>query len=122
MASDSSFGNNGCFVIESIKKGRTLYVIASNGMGWEHVSVHVLDGKEQRTPTWREMCFIKDLFWDGEDVVIQYHPMKSEYVNNHPFTLHLWRPTELMIPRPPPDTSRRPAGEAYSLQSSSWLR
>ena len=38
------------------------------------------------------MCFIKDLFWDGEDVVVQYHPAKSEYVNIANFCLHLWRP------------------------------
>jgi hypothetical protein len=47
------------------------------------------------------MCFIKDLFWDAEDVVIQYHPAKSEYVNMHENTLHLWRPVGKEIPTPP---------------------
>jgi hypothetical protein len=37
------------------------------------------------------MCFVKGLFWDDEDVAIQFHPAKSEYVNFHPFALHLWR-------------------------------
>jgi hypothetical protein len=55
---------------------------------WEHVSVSA--GK--RTPTWEEMCWIKDLFWNEHECVVQYHPPRSEYVNCHPFCLHLWRP------------------------------
>ena len=47
------------------------------------------------------MCEIKDLFWDAEDCVIQYHPPKSDYVNNHSHVLHMWRPTEGEIQRPP---------------------
>lgn len=46
------------------------------------------------------MCFVKDLFWDGEDAVMQLHPPKSNYVNNHPHCLHLWRPTQAVIPMP----------------------
>ncbi len=54
---------------------------------WQHVSVSL----PRRCPTWGEMERVKQLFW-GEDVnVVQYHPKKSEYVNNHPFTLHLWK-------------------------------
>ena len=34
----------------------------------------------------------KALFWDEDDCVIQYHPPRSEYVNNHQNCLHLWRP------------------------------
>ena len=48
------------------------------------------------------MCHVKDLFWQDEEVVIQYHPRKSEYVNNHPFVLHLWKPIyQGIIPTPP---------------------
>lgn len=64
---------------------------------WQHVSVS-LPG---RCPTWDEMNFIKGLFWDDEELVIQFHPPKSEYINNHPFCLHLWRNTEKEIPMPP---------------------
>ena len=42
------------------------------------------------------------IFTDGEDVVIQYQPKKSEYVNRHENCLHLWRPgLEDHIPTPP---------------------
>lgn len=66
---------------------------------WEHVSVSIECGK--RTPTWDEMCFVKRLFWEDEETVIQFHPSKSEYVNTHPFVLHLWKPLHFGILLPP---------------------
>lgn len=101
FGSSSMLGNNGAFELPALRGGRRMFVIASDGMGWEHVSVHILDGKRMHTPTWTEMCHIKDLFWDGDDCVVQYHPPQSEYINNHPHTLHLWRPTGQTIPNPP---------------------
>jgi hypothetical protein len=56
----------------------------------------------ERCPTWEEMCYIKSLFWDKEDVAIQYHPAEKDYVNNHSFCLHLWRPIGQTIPTPDP--------------------
>jgi hypothetical protein len=101
MGSDARYQNNGAFRLHSSVPGRELIIIASDGEGWEHVSVHAERGESQQTPYWEEMCFIKDLFWDEEDVVMQLHPKKSEYVNNHANTLHLWRPTGATIPTPP---------------------
>lgn len=95
-------GNNGAFVLPSpIGHVRQLAIIASDGMGWEHVSVHARVGREMFTPYWDEMCFIKKAFWDAEDVVIQYHPKESEYVNNAPAVLHLWRKIGFEMPTPP---------------------
>lgn len=90
--------NNGAFRIPCHrgKKPVLLHVIASDGYGWEHVSVSL----PHRTPTWDEMCFIKDVFWDETDMVVQYHPPKSEYINCHPYCLHLWRPIGQVIPAP----------------------
>lgn len=99
MASDKSFGNNGCFIIPFSMRTHAC-IIASNGEGWNHVSVHMVSKKQERTPAWAEMCKIKDLFWSEEDCVVQYHPPKSDYVNNHKHTLHLWQPTNLELPRP----------------------
>ena len=75
-------------------------VIASNGEGWEHVSVTLIGLRY--SPNWEQMCFIKSIFWEENDVVIQYHPAKKDYVNNHPFCLHLWRPIGQVIPTPDP--------------------
>lgn len=96
-ASDETFGNNGAFLIPS-PRGIKLAVIVSDGAGWEHVSVHRV-GKNS-VPYWDEMCFIKDLFWEAEEAVMQLHPRTSQYVNNHPGTLHLWRPVNGEIPLP----------------------
>lgn len=64
--------------------------IASDGGGWQHVSVSQGD-TEADIPSWKVMSKVKELFWEDEDVVIQIHPKKSEYVNYHAATLHLWR-------------------------------
>jgi hypothetical protein len=100
LASDASYGNNGAFTLPL--GTRYASVIASDGAEidrprWEHVSVSFKD----RCPTWDEMCKVKAIFWDAEDVVIQYHPAESEYVNNFPFCLHLWRPVGVDLPCPP---------------------
>lgn len=101
MGSGTWAGNNGAFHL-SLSNRTDAMVICSDGEGWEHVSVRMVDRStgNDRTPTWAEMCKIKDIFWDAEDCVIQYHPPKSEYVNNHPNVLHLWRPTTQAIPLP----------------------
>jgi len=66
-----------------------LRVIASfEPDGWNHVSVSLA----HRNPSWNEMCFIKDLFFDEEDLCLQFHPKKSEYVNLHKHCLHIWQP------------------------------
>lgn len=103
MASDKTDGNNGAFFVPA-RPGRPPFkVIASDGaiepdpQAWEHVSVSLPD----RCPTWEEMCAIKSLFWGDEDLVLQYHPPRSEWVSNHRFCLHLWRPVGLQLPKPP---------------------
>jgi hypothetical protein len=104
LGSDDSIGNNGFFVIPHFKISD--YIIAcqsSDGEGWEHVSASVRHTKREphRCPNWEEMCFIKDLFWDEHDSVVQFHPKKSEYVNIHPYVLHLWKPTTMEVILPP---------------------
>ena len=54
-----------------------------------------------RCPTWEEMDEVKGAIWDEEDCVMQLHPPESEYVNIHQYTLWLWRPLKVSIPRPP---------------------
>jgi hypothetical protein len=79
--------------------GCELKIIASGAdeTGWEHVSVST----PRRPPNWQEMCFVKDLFWEPEECVMQLHPPASQYVNNHPHCLHMWRPIRETIPLPP---------------------
>jgi hypothetical protein len=100
LASDEFTGNAGAFIIPR-GMNNIFSVIASDGEGWEHVSVHCTSLDKERIPTWSEMCFIKNIFWDKEDVVIQYHPKETEYVDHHKFTLHMWKPIGVELPTPP---------------------
>lgn len=91
----------GAFVVIG-PQGEKLRIIASPGdeslgISWEHVSVST----SHRCPTWGEMCFVKDLFWDEEEPVMQLHPPRSTWINNHDYCLHLWRPRDAEIPLPP---------------------
>jgi hypothetical protein len=128
LGSDETYGRNGAFELPSPSPGWTLMIIASDGNdpdvpeadGWEHVSVHAFNRNDskQRTPTWREMSFIKDTFWESEDVVMQLHPRRSQYVNQHPHTLHLWRSRNEPIPEPPSLL----VGTTAGYENSGWTR
>jgi len=103
MASDSRWGAYGAFFVQG-PCGEELKIVASGAdaddgvsRGWEHVSVST----RRRPPNWQEMCFVKDLFWEEEECAIQFHPPRSEYVNNHPHCLHLWGRADGAIPTPP---------------------
>ncbi len=74
-------------------------VIWSNGGGWDHVSIAPYN--RRITPDWNDMCRLKDMFFREDEVVIQYHPAKSEYVNNVPNCLHLWKSQKQDMPTPP---------------------
>lgn len=93
-----SHGNNGQFIVPG-PNNASLFIQASDGEGWEHVSVSPY--KKKRCPTWEEMCSAKDLFWGEEETVFQYHPPRSQYVNHCQYVLHLWRPDDKAIPLPP---------------------
>lgn len=93
-----SFGDpHGAFLIKRIGLEDIRIVANNEFMGWEHVSVSLSRGK---TPTWSDMCFVKDLFWEAEDCVVQFHPPKSEYVNFVDNCLHLWRWVGGEFPQP----------------------
>lgn len=99
FASDDSLGFNGAFLL--MIEGQLVKIIASDQEGWQHVSVS-LQHRPMFTPNWKTMCMVKDLFWEPEDVVVQFHPRASEYVNHHPGCLHLWRCTDgREFPTPP---------------------
>ena len=101
--SSDRYGNNGFFIIPHFRiNNYELRCMVSDGLGWEHLSVTIakIEKQPDRTPTWAEMCWLKDLFWDKEDCVMQFHPPQSEYVSTHNFCLHLWKPTNENIPLP----------------------
>lgn len=94
LRSDSRYGNNGAF---SFYPDMPLAAIASDGQGWEHVSV----SHESRCPTWEEMCWVAEQFWTPDAVLVQYRPAAKDYINMHPHCLHWWRPVGKRIITPP---------------------
>lgn len=89
-------GDGGAFKIRN-STGQNVFIIASYGGGWDHVSASL----DNRCPTWDEMCKIKNMFFNDDEIVLQYHPAKSDYINIHPYCLHLWRPQNEVIICPP---------------------
>jgi len=95
------------------RNGVILNIIATDGRmdaggelpdtEWEHVSVHAVDTvfHKRRIPTWLEMCFVKDLFWEQDEVVMQLHVASKDHININEHVLHLWKPTKSFIPLPP---------------------
>lgn len=88
--------NMGMFTIQ-MRNGAPLLIIASVGMGWDHVSVSL----PSRCPTWEEMERVKRLFFRDDETAMQLHVPPSDHKNHHPYCLHLWRPHNVEIPRPP---------------------
>lgn len=86
---------NGAFRIR-VKRCEFL-VIASDGGGWDHVSVSLPD----RCPTWEEMSEIKRLFFGDDEWAIEYHPPTEKNISVHDYCLHLWRPQAVQLPTPP---------------------
>jgi hypothetical protein len=87
----------GCFTIPSPIDNGDLRAIASSGYEWDHVSV----SRKTRCPNWPEMDFIKTLFFNADEIVMQLHVPKKDHINLHPFCLHLWKPHIKTIPLPP---------------------
>jgi len=102
---DAGSGPQGAFRIAPF--GMRLNIIASDGRDWieaglplpiwEHVSVSLAN----RTPTWREMEWVRDQFWEPDELVVQFSVPREQHVSWNDFTLHMWKPLGVVIPLPP---------------------
>jgi len=96
MPSDRTMGNNGAFTFR-LGGLRVLAIVSDSGR-WDHVSA----SSEKRCLTWDEMCQVKNMFFEAEEWVFQFHPPRTENINFHEHCLHLWRPQDQEFPTPPP--------------------
>jgi hypothetical protein len=93
---------NGYFILPNPNQlsALKLKVIASNGGGWDHVSVSTCS----RCPTWDEMAWIREKFFEPDEIPVQFGIGRNgsvPYVNNHPYCLHWWRAHHVLYPLPP---------------------
>lgn len=104
-ASTTADGYQGAFSFR--RSSGQLNVIASDGRDWQECGLHppiwehVSVSCANRCPTWDEMKWIRSLFWDNSETVLQLHPPTDRYVNCHEYCLHLWKPVGVAIPLPP---------------------
>ena len=61
--------------------------VEADGKNWIHLSV----SKRKQYPTWDEFVQVKELFLGRESLALQVLPPRSEWVNDHPFCLHLYQ-------------------------------
>lgn len=70
---------------------------------WERVSAQLFKitnvKKKQSEPadrclTWKEQCFIKNLFYGPQEVIMQFFPAMTDYIgtDEEEFAVHLWNP------------------------------
>lgn len=98
FASDPADGCNGYFCLMIF--GEKVKVIASDDLGWKHVSVSLAD-KPTTVPNYRTMQEVRRLFYEDSQWVVQFSPPVSEHINNHPGCLHWWMPLDQRMPTPP---------------------
>jgi hypothetical protein len=96
-ASTAAGGPNGAFKLRSPMDHKPMGVFASDGLGWDHVSV----SRHDRCPTWEEMEYVRNLFFEPAETAMQLHVPADRHMNVHPFCLHIWRPQQVEIPVPP---------------------
>ena len=87
----------GIFEVPSVIDRQPLRIVASATDGWDHVSV----SRRTRCPNWTEMEQIKRLFFEDHEMAMQLHVPVAEHLNCHPYCLHIWRPHDQAIPKPP---------------------
>lgn len=60
--------------------------VEADGRRWMHVSC----SRAGHVPFWSDMGLVKDTFIGKRRRAIQIFPTEAEYVNLHPYVLHLW--------------------------------
>lgn len=100
LAAEPVRRDSGIFTVFSPVDKKPLIVVASTDLGWDHVSV----SRKKRSPNQTELDYVFRLFFYPDETAVQFFVPANEHVNNMPFCLHLFRPQNEPIPKPPPET------------------
>ncbi len=124
LASDASFGNNGVFFIpagtEAVPDENKVLVhspyfilcVLSDQRDWEHIAVAIHTIGPPRAPVKEEVEAVRNMFWGKDDTVVQF-TTSSNFKDDNPHTVHLWRNPLMDIPVPP--------AELFGLEKKSGL-
>jgi hypothetical protein len=91
------YGDATCGVFNIPWNARLYRCVASNGAGWDHVSISLPD----RCPGWEAMDWLKRRFFEDDELALEFHLPPGKHISIHPYCLHLWRPHGVTIPLPP---------------------
>lgn len=87
------------------ERGIIYEVLVSQVFGWEHFSAVAIAkdkfGLYLRIPNPDEMDMLREKFFNEDEMTIEVHPKKDDYVNINPYALHLWRRYDTELPTPP---------------------
>jgi hypothetical protein len=86
LDSNQTDGWNGAFIVPL--EGEMWQVIISDQCGWRHLSA--TNAQKKQLPSWHIMCRLRDAFFPDDAWVVQFHPPKEDYIDIHPYVLHLW--------------------------------
>lgn len=67
-----------------------LSVITSGERVGEQQWLHVSCSRLSALPSWEDVRQVKDIFIGRKAQAVQILPPEDEYVNDHPYCLHLW--------------------------------
>jgi hypothetical protein len=87
-------------VVDGYKAAADVACVAAAAAGWDHVSLSC----KVRCPVHAEVMLVHRLFFGDEQSSMQLQMPKADHINNHPWTVHIWRPWPLWgipIPFPP---------------------
>jgi hypothetical protein len=97
LATSEVDGFNGAFLVPL--EGELWFIIASDKLGWKHVSVS--NSQKKVLPNWTIMSRVKGCFFGDDEAAVIYLPSKEDHINDHPYTHHLWMPLDEPMPKPP---------------------
>ena len=71
-----------------------LVLLSSATMDDGGVWIHCSLSRKSRLPSWDDMKRVKDAFFGEDSEAFHVLPKKDDYINLHPFCMHLWTPAE----------------------------
>lgn len=104
VGSFEATGNNGLFILPNDKIVGSFFVIwVETEPGFIHMTVTVnrKGHKGGRAPNTEELTWVKEQFWDKEDVVVQYFVGAEGYQHINPAIVNLYECTRIFFPVPP---------------------
>lgn len=78
-----------------VNKGQGLVVMTSIATKDDgHKVLHVSLSRRSRLPDWNDVKRVKDAFIGEDKEAYHVLPKKADYINIHPYCLHLWHELE----------------------------